>query len=106
MSAASGNVSYSAVGFKPSVLLFMASIIDGTSFASWGMGLPGTDFSVSTRPTGYAPSSPWSIMLYEDTSLWQGAKVESLDDDGFTLAWTKTGAPDYRLATIYCLAIR
>lgn len=91
MAAASGDVAYTGVGFKPSLVeinLVQSNLIhshgsyDGTSYTCW--------YSIYT--------GAWSIATNIIASCNQGASpdrqtavVASLDDDGLTLTWTKQG---------------
>jgi hypothetical protein len=103
MTAASGNVSYTGVGFKPTCIIFFASQGVG---ASWG-------FSDSTLITGgirwlagtMGPVS-WTILLYDTDSKYQGAHIYSYDADGFTLAWESTPPTIAGTITIYALCLK
>lgn len=110
MDAASGNVAYTGVGFTPKFLAALgfqsSSGVAGRSyfgFAESGgteMGMGSNDGDVKTGSTSkfiYAP--------VQSDSDRQEADVNSWDADGFTLAWTKQGAPSSVTCTflIACL---
>lgn len=96
MTAASGNVAYTGVGFQPTSVIAIASI-NATLVASWGfVDSALTDYgrsllSLGTNGNHYVNQN--LIYLALDTSNNQQAYVASYDADGFTLTWTKTGSP-------------
>lgn len=95
ISTASGNQSITGVGFTPSAVMFFAGV-SGTSRMSFGvdnattLGDVGDDYVDSANT--YAANSTNSIFLAVAAGANAVAKINSLDADGFTLAWTKTGA--------------
>lgn len=105
MTAASGDVAYSGVGFKPSAVLIMAGAhgslavdhgwFDGTTMASMGYGSGNTTYNMTTSQC---------IMCYQNTA-YQGAVFKSFDTDGFTLTWTKSGSPTLTLQ-LYFICFR
>jgi hypothetical protein len=105
MAAASGAVSYTGVGFKPSSILFIF-LVQGTP--SGGIAMCGPDRIV--RGVGTTISTTvWYAMdnvsgFHSNGGRHDGA-VTSYDDDGFTLTWTKTGSPTGTI-WIYYLAMR
>jgi hypothetical protein len=94
LTAASGDVSYTGVGFQPSVIIaFSADPVN-----SWH----GIGFSDSAKNCysmiwyGQYNAGQMSAVLinaYEGSGAWQTCIVKSYDADGFTLTWTKTGSP-------------
>lgn len=95
ISTASGNQAITGVGFKPSLVLFIAGV-NGTSRMSIGadngttVGDVGDDY-VDLANT-YVATATHSIFLASAAAANATAKITTLDSDGFTLAWTKTGA--------------
>ena len=105
MTANSGDVSYTGIGFRPSVLIFLSSL----SSASLSVGFDdGTlHYYVDVKEsTGYAESSTKSIILLQGTGTHQTAIIKTLDSDGFTLTWTKNGTPGAATGTVHYLAFR
>ena len=101
MTAASGNVAYTGVGFTPSLIVFFGCI-DSTVFAAtWGMttGPAGIDTNCALFDNGavvadtYAISSSVAIVLQVNAANHQVGDLISFDADGFTLRWSKTGTP-------------
>ncbi len=100
--AASGSVAYTGAGMKPRALF---------AFGSQGG-------SVNVSFFGFCDAALNQACLFDGTNLFynganlmmigvsaarQEALVTSLDSDGFTIAWTKTGAPgggDYSFAVL------
>lgn len=89
--AAAGDVSYSGYGFQPNCLIIAASRYN--CFASVGLA----DENL-TECCIYQPAvDEWenaSVLIFGGTAIDnQSAILKSLDADGFTLTWTKTGSP-------------
>jgi hypothetical protein len=100
---ASGDVSYTGVGFTPAAIFF-----DGNH--SYGMFVgrdDGTNHASSivygTTPL-YSGGTSGSILIYDGTNQYDGY-IKSFDSDGFTITWVKTVSPT-GTATIRYLAIR
>ena len=108
ISLASGNVSYTGIGFKPSKIFFTGAV-HATRIAS----LIGLDdgatrlcmFDRSDVAGTYAIDTAYSIWLSYGAGTDQYGYVYSFDADGFTIAWTKTGSPT-GTATVYYMAFR
>ena len=95
--AASSNQAITGVGFKPSAIEFWACI-DSRAIICWGMfteNLSTGDKGVLTSFNGAWTIDSPAIALYETTPATgnTAGQVYSLDADGFTIAWTKTGSP-------------
>ena len=92
LATASGNLSTTGVGFKPSAIIFFNPGSGGTD-GSWGLA-EGTSNYCTFQVAGAALSSDSTVCIY----FYQGAGTRnygglfSFDADGFTLSWTKTGA--------------
>jgi len=110
MTAATGSVSYTAVGFKPSVIIFMGGI-NTTVIATFNGFDNATSHYSSGSYSGLAAGAAFvdagsSIILYETNTKLQAAFVSSMDADGFTLSWSKGGIPAAGTATMFYLAFR
>lgn len=96
LSAASGDVSYAGVGFKPHLIIFMGAVASTTK-ACWGIATEAGQFSLDQdAPDGV----DWMITdLTQCIGFIQAvgdlhvALLKSMDADGFTLTWAKSGAP-------------
>lgn len=108
MDAVSGDVSYTGVGFTPGLVFFTAAV--QTTSISFGFG----DATTSTFSRGwnagggsilFTGGSGACVHLYESSILGQDAVVKSLDSDGFTLTWSKSGSPTPATITIGYVAI-
>lgn len=111
MDAATGDVSTTGVGFKPSALIVVAHAeISGvghtfcTGFA---------DGSTSGYVEWYMTATSWTgsnstnlILMVESTGKTQTAALKTFDADGFTLTWTRTGATASNTATVKYIAFR
>jgi hypothetical protein len=100
LSAAAGNVSYTGVGFKPSLVNFNAGLPGGVGFISFNGSDDGTT-STTTFALGGASGTlvnfnvNFSIIVGSDAagSNLQKANIATMDVDGFTLTWVKTASP-------------
>ena len=106
MTAATADVAYTGVGFKPAAIIAIAAI-NGTIQYSNGMADAGLT-------TGNLYNSQASTNAYVDAnfiSLWaagggnQTGTLKTLDSDGFTITWTKYLSPT-GTATIKFLCFR
>lgn len=100
MAAATGTVSYTGVGFKPTLILFSAGYFGGTGL--WFGATDGSDALANSLGT----STDACISLLETAGKYQTAVISSFDDDGFTLSWTRTGATTASTQTIMYVALR
>lgn len=94
LSTASGDVSYTGIGFVPSVILCLVADESGVnSFLSNGFAQNTTAYC---NAQGYDGGGRWGVGLISlkiASGAYQDAIVKSLNADGFTLTWTKTGSP-------------
>lgn len=104
MTAASGNVSYTGVGFKPRKVIFIANR-SSDSVASIGfddtsvLGAIYNAHSASANTWGNATTV--SIFAEQGGGNQHTGKIVSLDADGFTLTWTKVSSSTGTLQVIY-----
>lgn len=110
MTAVSGNVAYTGVGFKPKAVIFLATV-SNTSRMSIGVD-DGTNRGdvldqYPVLANSYASSTSHCIAMVEGNNVtFQTASINSMDADGFTLAWVKDGSPSAANANIIYLAFR
>ncbi len=109
VSAASGNVSYTGIGFQPKALIIVfgsLNVYETGTGASIGFSDGTTNACMSVY--GNVGYSIFSTMINwtAEGSTGQTAVVASFDSDGFTLAWTKLGSPGAATKTGYYIAIR
>lgn len=96
LSAASGDVSYTGVGFQPTCLITLGG--DSTLTALWHcFGFASSDKTMGSvlvlgSGVSYA-SSAYVLALAVSNGVAQVATLKSFDEDGFTLTWTKQGSP-------------
>lgn len=93
MAAASGDVSYTGVGFQPSAIIAFSN---WTTARSWGM----VDSAKVHAVIDYFVDGGTTTdninligLASAGESNYQIALVKSFDADGFTLTWTKLGSP-------------
>lgn len=109
MTAASGSVAYTGVGFQPDVVIFLGGV-SLTSKTSVGFDnvtakAALADYNGETTDTNFV-STTYSIQLMESASKMQHADISARGADGFTLAWVKEGAPAAGTATVGYLALK
>lgn len=90
--AASGDVAYTGVGFKPTSI--MAFAYGGTYMSSVGMvDSSGTEMCSSKNFDSTSDGTTALIYFTTAAGAYQTAIVKTYDNDGFTLTWAKTGSP-------------
>lgn len=110
MTAASGSQAVTGVGFTPTSIYFTASI-NGTSLGCDGVvDSTAAGLSIATNGVAMVRNLAGSVALFipgdNVIATSQSAIVASFDADGFTLTWTKGGAPGANTATVYFHAHR
>ena len=101
LTAASGDVSYSGVGFKPtSLICFFA--IGATGNGGWGFSDSSLGkMHIKIQGGDFSPGTAHLINVETVSGNWQLAVVKSYDNDGFTLTWTKHSSPTGTLTMIF-----
>lgn len=94
MTAASGDVSYTGVGFTPTALICLSNVDAGTNTHSIGVA----DSALAEAHLGRLANGnnyTEALLLTAETSSnnYQTAVVKTFDADGFTLTWAKTNSP-------------
>lgn len=93
LSAVSGTVSYTGVGFKPVALIAVGGLAgSGLPDVSTVVGSDGTGGGVSTFGAGSSLSIAQPFSSATGSGAFQSATV-TYTIDGFDLNWTKTGSP-------------
>lgn len=95
MSLATGSQSVTGVGFTPRFIEFSTGIVGGSAFGSIGSS-DGTTHNAAE--TSFAASSVYpqvgmAGIQRDAAAAYQSFTVSSMDSDGFTIAWTKSGSP-------------
>jgi len=92
---ASGTQAVTGVGFTPSVLFFI-TCEDGAAEASFGRddgSAPYCVYATADYVDGWNYNGTNSLMQYQGGGTYYLGKVNSMDSDGFTIGWTRAGAP-------------
>lgn len=98
MTASSGDVAYTGVGFMPTAIMAIASTGASGGAPATPMSIGFTDSSKiagnvsSVGVDTFAVEGNYLILLYQGANF-QYANVNSFDADGFTLTWTKGSSP-------------
>lgn len=104
LTAASGNVAYTGVGFKPRLIRFYTAV-GGTTVSSHGEAAQtgGVVQYTADAVAGYSTNASACIFAYTAVtgSNYQYAAVATFDVDGFTLTWTKNASPTGTLSVVY-----
>lgn len=106
---ASGDVAYTGCGFRPSAVLFFGGQAGGSAITLMGIA----DMAAATGPTGQQSMSvpgtyniAANVLVLGSGGNDQTAVLKSIDATGFTLTWTKTGAPGGADATVPYLCLQ
>ena len=106
MTDASGNVSYTGVGFEPSAIACLAFINAGPYNSIGFADANKTGVAMTTYGANTLTDNNTLIAIYSaGGENKQTAIVKSYDTDGFTLTWTKAGSPTGS-AFLYFLCFR
>jgi hypothetical protein len=103
---ATGTQAITGVGFTPKAVVFFA-VQSNSVEVSFGFD-DGTDArAISYNPdvSVWGNSATFSIYDVNGTGSSYGGNVDSFDEDGFTIGWTKEGSPTGTL-TVYYLALK
>jgi hypothetical protein len=107
---ASGNVTYSGIGFTPKGVIFHVYVGNGTyDQASFGFDDGTRHNAVSTLD--YNSANAWygdgtnSIWPPESSTNRQFGAISSFTNDGFVFSWTKGGNPSGGSLIVYYMAI-
>ena len=108
MNTASGDVSYTGVGFQPSKIIFLAEFdTTGWNALSAGFDDATSHFVIGTYTSATFSVNGKSIDLVDTAgSTLQNALVKTMDSDGFTLTWTLLGAGNAGTATVFYMAFK
>jgi len=94
LTAASGTVGYTGVGFQPTaIILFLSEPTTGRK--SWGVGdVDKTNHTLMERYDGtLSIRTTWIGQIWTTLDDVHRAKISSYDADGFTLEWEKEDSP-------------
>jgi hypothetical protein len=108
MDTATGDVAYTGVGFTPKAIVALGKCDPdsiATICASISQGLDSYLVATYTATGVKATQGAYFLSFVEGVSLSQVAVLKSLDADGFTLTWTRTGSTSGNTAYGYYLAI-
>ena len=105
--AASGDVAYTGVGFRPSCVIMFAN---AENAGSAQISIGNVD-EIADAQSVYNRSdllhwirSPNLIYSFNSAGDGQRAAILSYDPDGFTLTWTKVGTPGFNTRLLFiCL---
>src|SRR4030042_1998784 len=105
IATASGDVAYTGIGFKPSYILLLMSVVN-TSGMSVGVGNVSASYCIYDKPGGitWGPNATLLVVFVSGSDYITGI-VKSMDVDGFTLTYTKVNSPT-GTATLIWMAFR
>lgn len=94
MTAASGNVSYTGVGFIPNVIIALSHLATSLSISVGfsDSSLLSTEIFLLGSTTATDAGSELNRIAVS-AGVEQYSTISSYDTDGFTLTWTKAGLP-------------
>jgi hypothetical protein len=108
---ATGDVAYTGVGFKPSAVIFFACTNGGWSNTwSFGMDTGAARYCIfnyeNVTPGSFPFSNVNSIYMVEASGKFYDGVIKTMDSDGFTITWTRTGATSVVDLRVAYLALR
>jgi len=110
MTAASGDVAITGVGFKPTIVLFFGTqqtsqigLIAGLDDGTLHYCVYNAAYSAAGR---FEYASATSIALYEAVDKYQTGYISTLGADGFTITWVKAGTTSAGSVQLFYLALR
>ena len=96
-SVATGTQGVTGVGFQPRAVIFLAAESSVVGEMSIGFDKSGSRFVVADRYNNTANTwvrlSSQSIKVIHSGSDEYSGNIQSMDADGFTISWIKTGSP-------------
>jgi len=96
MASDSGDVSYTGIGFKGSILMITGTLDSATIMTVFGFDNGTTRYCTYGNYDGYFYRATTSCIISGTGTTpgnTQTAVLKTWDSDGFTLTWTKTGSP-------------
>jgi len=99
---ATGTVSYTSVGFQPQALIILAHV-NGTAFES--LTFTTAAGSIGTYHYNSVVTLNIAAVTIQTADGYQTGTIKTMDADGFTLDWTRSGTPTGTI-TIHVLAFR
>jgi hypothetical protein len=93
LSLASGSVGYTGVGFKPTAIVFIGAQTTAGGYTGVAVVDSAGAFGGIAANQGFTGFVSNATLIAGTTTTGQTATLSSFDTDGFTLAWTKNGAP-------------
>ena len=112
MTAATGSVGYTGIGFQPKAVMFFAAVNNDNLRVTY---TGATDGTTSRQLISYASSGAdivqtgGGIMQFRQQlgpDLVQTAALGSFDADGFTIDWTLSGSPAAATITVNFIAFK
>lgn len=105
-SLATGTQSITGVGFKPRLVFFLFGSSSGGNSGSVGFDNVTNAGSLSNANSvtagTWAVNASSSIIDTVGVGVTYTGNIQSMDSDGFTISWVKTGAPSGTLTGVYC----
>lgn len=105
LTAASGDVAYTGVGFTPTAIQAIAVVEESQVFSIGFSDSAKTNTHADRKYDNLFRSSGHLIFGLPSAGAYQSAIVKSYDADGFTLTWTKTSSPSGTL-NLYFLCFK
>ena len=107
LTTASGTQSITGIGFAPKIIFVTAAINGGAAGHSMGWSNGSVHACHQVLGSSGFGTTAFCIYVTDDGTgaSYQTATVSSVNNDGFTLSWSKTGTPS-NTATVNYLAMR
>ena len=107
MDADSGDVNYTGAGFTPQAVVVFAGKDSGTASRFSSMGIAtGASTAQGVVYSGGVYAGAKLVYAWEDTGKVQDAVLKTLNADGMTLTWTRTGVTAAGTLNLYILYMK
>jgi len=104
ISLANGTQAVTGAGFTPKVVVFIATVQSTALFSVGFDDLSNPNCIPSLGASAFSTGAGVSIYMFVSTGNYTTGVINSLDVDGFTISWVKTGSPT-GTAYIYTLCL-
>lgn len=87
-----GEQEITGVGFAPRLIVFLAGVVGGGSMGSLGVATEDGESQLINQD-GLSISGSASVIVVGTAAAYAYCTITSLNADGFTLDWSKSGSP-------------
>lgn len=93
MTATSGDVAYTGVGFTPTAIVAIGNINSAMSMSIGASDSAKNKSALFYYGNNTTYNDPFMVEISTAAGAFQGGIIKTYDADGFTITWTKGGSP-------------